>query len=103
MDIMVPLEQYLNRCYALLLLFIFGCIDLDSKEVSSFNVQIFNFHSKNGIFFKNKTPFTGRVFKLHENGLDTVFIRSYLKGIKNGQFVRFYTKNRIFEKRNYIH
>ena len=44
---MVPLEQYLNRCYALLLLFIFGCIDLDSKEVSSFNVQIFNFHSKN--------------------------------------------------------
>ena len=85
-----------------LLLFIFGCIDLDSKEVRSFNVQIFNFHSKNGIFFKNKTPFTGRVFKLHENGLDTVYIRSYFKGIKNGQFVRFYTKNRIFEKRNYV-
>ena len=102
MDIMVPLEQYLNRCYALLLLFFFGCIDLDSKEVRPFNVQIFNFHSKNGIFFKNKTPFTGRVFKLHENGLDTVYIRSYFKGIKNGQFVRFYTKNRIFEKRNYI-
>ena len=102
MDIMVPLEQYLNRCYALLLLVFFGCIDLDSKEVRSFNVQIFNFHSKNGIFFKNKTPFTGRVFKLHENGLDTVYIRSYFKGIKNGQFVRFYTKNRIFEKRNYI-
>ena len=102
MDIMVPLEQYLNRCFALLLLFIFGCIDLDSKEVRSFNVPIFNFHSKNGIFFKNKTPFTGRVFKLHENGLDTVYIRSYFKGIKNGQFVRFYTKNRIFEKRNYV-
>ena len=102
MDIMVPLEQYLNRCSALLLLVIFGCIDLDSKEVKSFNVEIFDFNSKNGIFFKNKTPFTGRVFKLHENGLDTVYIQSYFKGVKNGQFVRFYPKNRIFEKRNYI-
>lgn len=102
MDIMVHLEQYLNRCSALLLLVIFGCIDLDSKEVKSFNVEIFDFNSKNGIFFKNKTPFTGRVFKLHENGLDTVYIQSYFKGIKNGQFVRFYPKNRIFEKRNYI-
>ena len=99
---MVHLEQYLNRCSALLLLVIFGCIDLDSKEVKSFNVEIFDFNSKNGIFFKNKTPFTGRVFKLHENGLDTVYIQSYFKGIKNGQFVRFYPKNRIFEKRNYI-
>ena len=77
MDIMVHLEQYLNRCCALLLLVIFGCIDLDSKEVKSFNVEIFDFNSKNGIFFKNKTPFTGRVFKLHENGLDTVYIQSY--------------------------
>ena len=102
MDIMVHLEQYLNRCSALLLLVIFGCIDLDSKEVKSFNVEIFDFNSKNGIFFKNKTPFTGRVFKLHENGLDTVYIQSYFKGIKNGQFVRFYPKNRVFEKRNYI-
>ena len=102
MDIMVHLEQYLNRCSALFLLVIFGCIDLDSKEVKSFNVEIFDFNSKNGIFFKNKTPFTGRVFKLHENGLDTVYIQSYLKGIKNGKFVRFYSKNRIFEKRNYI-
>lgn len=102
MDIMVHLEQYLNRCSALLVLVIFGCIDLDSKEVKSFNVEIFDFNSKNGIFFKNKTPFTGRVFKLHENGLDTVYIQSYFKGIKNGQFVRFYPKNRIFEKRNYI-
>ena len=102
MDIMVHLEQYLNRCSALLLLVIFGCIDLDSKEVKSFNVEIFDFNSKNGIFFKNKTPFTGRVFKLHENGLDTVYIQSYFKGVKNGQFVRFYPKNRIFEKRNYI-
>ena len=102
MDIMVHLEQYLNRCSALLLLVIFGCIDLDSKEVKSFNVEIFDFNSKNGIFFKNKTPFTGRVFRLHENGLDTVYIQSYFKGIKNGQFVRFYPKNRIFEKRNYI-
>ncbi len=102
MDIMVHLEQYLNRCSALLLLVIFGCIDLDSKEVKSFNVEIFDFNSKNGIFFKNKTPFTGRVFKLHENDLDTVYIQSYFKGVKNGQFVRFYPKNRIFEKRNYI-
>ena len=102
MDIMVHLEQYLNRCSALLVLVIFGCIDLDSKEVKSFNVEIFDFNSKNGIFFKNKTPFTGRVFKLHENGLDTVYIQSYFKGVKNGQFVRFYPKNRIFEKRNYI-
>ena len=102
MDIMVHLEQYLNRCSALFLLVIFGCIDLDSKEVKSFNVEIFDFNSKNGIFFKNKTPFTGRVFKLHENGLDTVYIQSYFKGVKNGQFVRFYPKNRIFEKRNYI-
>ena len=102
MDIMVHLEQYLNRFSALLLLVIFGCINLDSKEVKSFNVEIFDFNSKNGIFFKNKTPFTGRVFKLHENGLDTVYIQSYFKGVKNGQFVRFYPKNRIFEKRNYI-
>ena len=51
---MVPLEQYLNRYSALLLLFIFGCIDLDSKEVKSFNVEIFKFHSKNGIFSKIK-------------------------------------------------
>ena len=102
MDIMVHLEQYLNRFSALLLLVIFGCINLDSKEVKSFNVEIFDFNSKNGIFFKNKTPFTGRVFKLHENGLDTVYIQSYFKGIKNGQFLRFYPKNRIFEKRNYI-
>ena len=91
MDIMVPLEQYLNRCFALFLLFIFGC-----KEIKYFNIDIFNFHSKNGIFFKNKTPFTGRIFKLYENGQDTVYIRSYVKGIKNGQFVRFYSKNSDF-------
>ena len=51
--------------------------------------------------FKNKTPFTGRVFKLHENGQDTVYIQSYFKGIKNGQFVRFIQKTEYLKKKLY--
>ena len=48
--------------------------------------------------FQNKTPFTGRVFKLHENGLDTVYIQSYLKESRM-VICKILFKNRIFEKR----
>ncbi|GAB3911694.1 hypothetical protein GCM10028803_53750 [Larkinella knui] len=53
---------------------------------------------KNGIYYRDKIPFTGRLYKLNTR-LDTVFLGDYRNGQEHGIQKKWYAKGRLQEVR----
>ena len=86
----------------LILQLVCSCKSLNSDSSLVIIYQDSTIKSEKGLVTYNGSPFTGTLLKLQENSNDTIFVRNYSEGLKNGIFKKFYVNNLLQEKREYI-
>jgi len=86
-----------------LLAFFFGLqsLTIKSKNKIIANADTLTLNTKEGFYYSNKALFTGMLFRLDGNDLDTLLVDDYLKEEKQGVFKRFYENNLLLEERTY--
>jgi antitoxin component YwqK of YwqJK toxin-antitoxin module len=111
MDIMVH-QAPLRNNLLLFLLFCFACFSCINntpivsklEPVHHFNKKVNKEHAIgfkiiNGILMEANSPFTGILFTLYPNTIDTAEIASYFNGKEDGEWKKFYPSKKIREKR----
>ena len=97
MDIMVPQERLVNRLLFCFALFLFSCEDgneafiLDSSKIDL----------TKSIVLYQKIPFTGQIYSFHPGTLDTLWVRNYKDGLKNGVWRKYFLNGELKEKRKF--
>ena len=90
-------------CFLLLL---FGCNADKQKEIPSLlikiNITTVNFEIINGLANVNNHPFSGLIYVLYPNSLDTAEVREYLNGNENGEWRKYYAEGKLREKRSFL-
>lgn len=87
----------------LIILFLaYSCEGLNSSASLVINSEDSRITNLKGLILLDGLPFTGTLIKSQENSSDTIFIRNYSKGYKNGIFKRFYANNFLQEQRQYV-
>lgn len=102
---MEQLEQLRNRVCAIILIFIAGCTapakPVLPASLKTINIDSGKFSNQNGIIFLKNQLFSGTVFSLFPNSNDTAFTAAYLNGKEHGEWVKFYAKGILKEKRHF--
>jgi antitoxin component YwqK of YwqJK toxin-antitoxin module len=96
---MVPQAQLRNKIYFLLAVILGSCShrpDAAYKIVSREQVQI---RKVNGSMLVNDTLFTGTLFTLHSNGIDTIEFACYENGKQHGLAFERYLNHQLQTKR----
>ena len=88
---------------SLLLALLVGFISCSNKTKIGItaNADTLTLKTQEGLYYSKRTLFTGKLFKLDEKYLDTLFVENYLNGKKHGIFKRFYQNNLLLEERTY--
>ena len=88
------------------LIMLFGCNASKQKQDSSLPVKIniatANFEIINGVASVNNHPFSGLIYMLYPNTIDTAEIREYLNGNENGEWRKYYAGGKLREKRSFL-
>ena len=95
--------QFRNKLFIILVAFAFGC-NLQEKEqplILKLTSKDTNFSSQNGIVFYEQNPYTGYIFTLYPNQVDTAMITGFLKGREHGTWKKFYPDKTLQEIRTY--
>lgn len=74
----------------------------DNKQDYSqiiFNAEDIAFKQNQGIVYVDGDEFNGSLYWLYPNSLDTLKVRSYSKGLKNGEWRKYYPTGVLKEKR----
>ncbi|MBD0403934.1 toxin-antitoxin system YwqK family antitoxin [Flammeovirga sp. EKP202] len=90
----------------LLFIFLFSCAPQkhENKKVLSLemvNAQEVMTKSSKGIFYVNGKRFSGMIYWTYPNGTDTLRVRRYHDGEKEGKWVKYYPNNILEEVRYY--
>lgn len=102
---MVQLEQLRNSIFTFILIFTAGC-STPASPVLPEPLKVINFDSgkfsnQNGIISLNNKLFSGTAFGLFPGSNDTAFITRYLNGKEHGDWIKFYSKGILKEKRHF--
>ncbi len=96
-DIMVHQERLVNRFLLCFVFVLFSCeehekaFSLDSSKIDL---------TKSVILFQG-APYSGRVYRFYSNSFDTLWVRSYKDGLKNGVWKKYFLNGEIKEKRKF--
>ena len=101
MDIMVLLEQLVSRvklgcCF----LFFLSCSEKKDTLVLNYSEPELDLF-KNVVAYK-KLPLSGKVYKLYPKTIDTLWVKSYKNGVKNGVWKKYYPDNSLKEVRQFV-
>ncbi|MGB3586484.1 MAG: toxin-antitoxin system YwqK family antitoxin [Tunicatimonas sp.] len=75
------------------------CQHREEQRLPVLNFQHIETKSQRGIFYVNDTIFSGTVYGLSPQTLDTAFVRSYQNGRKHSTWRQYYPTGRIREER----
>lgn len=93
--------QLVNKWLIIAILFI-ACVRGSSSSVHKwFNENDIALENLAGVHTMNNKPFTGIVFRLAENGKDTVAVASFVNGLEDGEWRSYYSNGQIKEKRSF--
>jgi len=102
---MVQLEQFRNRIITIILICTAGCNTPASpvlpQALKVINIDSGKFSNQNGIIWLNNKLFSGTAFGLFPGSNDTAFITSYFNGKEHGEWIKFYSKGIVKEKRHF--
>ncbi|AZQ61688.1 toxin-antitoxin system YwqK family antitoxin [Flammeovirga pectinis] len=82
----------------------FSCQQIEQEEVVNLKVATVDakdvkFKSSKGVFYVNGQVFSGEIYWTYRNGTDTLRVKRYWKGLKEGQWTRYYPDRSIQEYR----
>lgn len=93
MDFLVHQVQLaIKYCLFTGIVLLFGCKNQPTEFVNSTSK---NFVLTNDIIYADGKLFTGTVFNLYENSIDTLQITSYKNGLLDGKFINFYPNQKV--------
>lgn len=90
--------QYRNKFRWFVLMFFCSCSP-DKHPVISLSLNDKSLSIKNGILYHNDKLFSGSVYALHPNNIDTAFIQNYQDGVEDGESKKFFSGGRQQELR----
>ena len=100
-DIMVRLGQLVSRfklvCFFLVF---FSCSEKKDAVVLNYSESELDLF-KNVVAYKN-FPLSGKVYKLYSKTVDTLWVRNYKNGVKNGVWKKYYPDGSLKEIRQFI-
>ncbi len=99
--VIMDLQVLLRNSFLFAFFFGLQSCTIKPKNKIIANADTLTLNTKEGFYYSNKALFTGMIFKLDENDLDTLLVENYLGGKKHGVFKRFYENNLLLEKRTY--
>ena len=85
----------------LLFVIIQGCGVAASGPSLSFDMDKVNAQLRNGIMYKDGNLYTGHLYKLHENGRDSLYSAFYKNGLLNGPVTKWFENGHLMEKRSF--
>ncbi len=97
--------QFHNKFLFFILFAGYGCSSSKQPHNDPFeilNIDSGNFKIENGILQESRKPFTGAIFTLHTNQIDTLEINMYLQGKENGEWKKYYEKGKRKEIREFV-
>jgi len=97
---MALLELLPNKKYFILFYFIVSCNN-ESRRNFIYNEKDIMLSEKSGTTYLNEEPFSGTIFALFKNTLDTLSHKVYFDGEKHGVWKIFYPNGKLLEKREY--
>lgn len=86
-----------------LLLFCLSCGPSTKEEkivLDNFRADTLALENRNGMMYRNGTPFSGRIYQLNANN-DTLLIAGYDEGREHGEWKSFYNNGQLEELRYY--
>lgn len=107
---MEHLVQLRNSIVFILLMMIFSC-EHPKKQSSKIKFEnsnlLFNktdtaIRFNNGVVYLNEHHYSGALFTLFPNTMDTSTIEVYENGLENGTWKKYYSSNKLREERQYL-
>lgn len=98
MEVVIMVRQAL--LLSSLFIFLIGC-QQQVEDFKSLNRNDFDIHQEKGITFVNQQIFTGELYQLHSNKIDTLVIQQFRNGKKHGVWKKFYPNHQPLEIRYY--
>ncbi len=107
---MEPLVLLRNSIVFILLMMIFSC-EQPSNQSSNIKIKSINLilvktdtaiSNKNGVIYYHNQLYSGVLFTLFQNTVDTATIETYESGFENGAWKKYYPSNKLREVRRYF-
>ena len=97
MDIMVRQARLVNRLLLCFVLFCFSC----KKGEEAFSGGRGQVGLKKSVVLYQGIPFSGQVYRFYPGTLDTLWVRNYKGGLKDGVWRKYFLNGELNEKRKF--
>lgn len=104
MDFLAHLVRFRNNIFCILSLIFIAC---NEKAVVATDLSVLYEHDvhkkemRNGVFFVDEKPFSGKLIGFYPNKKDTMFESNYAVGLEDGEWKKYYLNGKIFQQRFY--
>ncbi len=104
-DFLERLVRFQGRSLLLFAMIIASCKQTNHQIIEQTKLDAASIHSNivEGVLQIQGIPFSGEIFGMQENNIDTAFISHYLNGLEDGEWKKFYVGGRLHEQRFYAH
>lgn len=97
MDIMVRQARLVNRLLLCFVLFCFSC----KKGEEAFSLNSSKIDLTKSVVLYQGIPFSGQVYRFYPGTLDTLWVRNYKGGLKDGVWRKYFLNGELNEKRKF--
>lgn len=104
MDFLAHLVRFRNNIFCILSLIFIAC---NEKAVVATDLSVLYEHDvhkkemRNGVFFVDEKPFSGKLIGFYPNKKDTMFESNYAVGLEDAEWKKYYLNGKIFQQRFY--
>ncbi len=98
---MVYLEQFRNSIIFLSLTLMISCSPKKIQYLELVNEESFQCQQSKGLMYVDGELFSGQLFKLYPSCEDTMYIKEYIEGKRNGEWRKYYPTQQMAEIRNF--
>lgn len=102
-DFMVQPEPYHNSILIFVLLLLPACADNQNSNAPLVNRDQVTTRTSGGISYVNDVVFSGSLFSLDPNGIDTLEVQEFKDGREHGIWIQKYQNGKIQSKRFFKH
>lgn len=96
---MVYLEQFRNSIIFLSLTLMISCSPKKIRHLELVNEESSKWQQSKGLMYRDGVLFSGQLFKLYPFGEDTMYIKEYIEGQRNGEWRKYYPSQQMSEIR----
>jgi antitoxin component YwqK of YwqJK toxin-antitoxin module len=100
-DIMEHRELLPVKSVIVFLVVLASCSLHDSSSNKKYNSATTPLTNVGGVYQFNGKPFSGTIYSLAENKTDTTAIGSFVHGLEDGEWKKYYPNNQLMDKRYY--